>query len=36
MAKVAAEQRFRFFSRQAEAPLRWLDEHWAELRCRLS
>jgi Ser/Thr protein kinase RdoA (MazF antagonist) len=32
MAKVPAVDRFRFFSRQAEEPLRWLDAHWAELR----
>ncbi|MCC7261505.1 MAG: phosphotransferase [Candidatus Latescibacteria bacterium] len=36
MAKVAADQRFRFFSRQAEAPLRWLDEHWEALRRQFS
>ncbi len=35
MAKVAADQRFRFFSRQAEEPLRWLDEHWQALRQQL-
>lgn len=36
MAKVPADQRFRFFSRQAEAPLRWLDQHWPALRQSLS
>lgn len=36
MAKVAPDQRFRFFSRQAEEPLRWLDEHWLPLRQQLS
>ena len=35
MAKVAPDQRFRFFSRQAEEPLRWLDEHWLPLRQHL-
>ena len=31
MAKVAPEERFRFFSRDVEAPLAWLDENWAAL-----
>lgn len=31
MAKVAPEDRFRFFARDAEAPLAWLDGHWKEL-----
>jgi len=35
MAKVPAGERFRFFSRQAEEPLRWLDENWAGLRHQL-
>lgn len=35
MAKVPPDQRFRFFSRQAEEPLRWLDEHWQPLRQQL-
>ena len=32
MAKVPREERFRFFSRDVEKPLHWLDEHWADLR----
>ncbi len=31
MAKVGREERFRFFSRDIEEPLNWLDEHWPEL-----
>lgn len=32
MAKVEPSERFRFFSRGVEEPLRWLDVHWAELQ----
>jgi len=32
MAKVDSGERFRFFGRGVEAPLRWLDVHWAELQ----
>ena len=31
MAKVDPGERFRFFSRGVDQPLRWLDEHWASL-----
>ena len=32
MAKVDSGERFRFFGRGVEEPLRWLDTHWAELQ----
>ena len=32
MAKVPAGDRFRFFSREIEKPLVWLDRHWDVLR----
>jgi Ser/Thr protein kinase RdoA (MazF antagonist) len=35
MAKVHGSERFRFFSREIEKPLRWLDTNWAHLRKRL-
>ena len=35
VAKVAAGDRFRFFSRDVRAPLEWLDRHWDELRGRV-
>ena len=35
MAKVPKDERFRFFSREVVKPLRWLDEHWTDLRKRL-
>jgi len=31
MAKVRPEDRLRFFLRDIEKPLRWLDEHWRQL-----
>jgi Ser/Thr protein kinase RdoA (MazF antagonist) len=31
MAKVAPSERFRFFARDIEGPLRWMDAHWAEI-----
>ena len=31
MAKVAPDQRFRFFSRGIERPLIWMDDNWARL-----
>ena len=35
MAKVDRDDRFRFFAREIETPLRWLDEHWPDLRRQL-
>ena len=35
MAKVNKDERFRFFSRQIEKPLLWLDTNWTYLRKRL-
>ena len=35
MAKVHESERFRFFSRDIEKPLHWLDRNWAHLRERL-
>ena len=35
MAKVHADDRFRFFSRQVEKPLLWLDENWTRLRDKI-
>jgi Ser/Thr protein kinase RdoA (MazF antagonist) len=35
MAKVNRNERFRFFSREIEKPLRWLDTNWAHLRKQL-
>ena len=32
MAKVAEEERLRFFSRGVEEPVRWLDENWGALK----
>jgi Ser/Thr protein kinase RdoA (MazF antagonist) len=32
MAKVQPHERFQFFSRDIEKPLRWMDAHWAEIR----
>lgn len=32
MAKVAPEDRFRFFSRDVETPLVWLDDNWPTLQ----
>jgi len=32
MAKVQEDDRFRFFSRDIERPLRWMDANWADLR----
>jgi Ser/Thr protein kinase RdoA (MazF antagonist) len=31
MAKVRPEERYTFFARDIEAPLRWMDAHWAEI-----
>lgn len=31
MAKVQPHERFHFFARDIEGPLRWMDAHWAEL-----
>lgn len=31
MAKVGADHRFRFFARDLEMPLQWLDDHWEQL-----
>ena len=31
MAKVRPEERFHFFARDIEGPLRWMDAHWAEI-----
>jgi len=35
LAKVPEEDRFRFFAREIERPLAWLDRNWTELRGRL-
>lgn len=35
MAKVRKDERFRFFSRQAEKPLLWLDTNWRSLRSQI-
>ncbi len=35
MAKVHESDRFRFFSREIEKPLCWLDENWAHVRKQL-
>jgi Ser/Thr protein kinase RdoA (MazF antagonist) len=35
MAKVHKSERFRFFSRQVEKPLIWLDTNWVHLRGQL-
>ena len=35
MAKVPPDQRFRFFSRDVESPLNWLDENWSRLKRQL-
>ena len=35
MAKVHRNERFRFFSREIEKPLRWLDTNWVYLRKQL-
>ncbi|MDA0745880.1 MAG: phosphotransferase [bacterium] len=35
MAKVTPEDRFRFFSRDIEKPLHWLDNHWPVLKNRV-
>jgi len=32
MAKVSPKERFRFFSRDIEKPLEWLEAHWERLR----
>lgn len=32
MAKVDADERFRFFARDIEKPLCWLDVHWEQLK----
>jgi len=32
MAKVDADERFRFFARDVEKPLGWLDAHWEQLK----
>jgi Ser/Thr protein kinase RdoA (MazF antagonist) len=31
MAKVERDERFRFFARDIEGPLCWMDAHWAEV-----
>jgi hypothetical protein len=31
MAKVRPHERFHFFARDIEGPLRWMDAHWAEI-----
>ena len=36
MAKVDPSDRFRFFAREIEEPLRWLDANWQGLRSRLA
>ncbi|MFH1570480.1 MAG: phosphotransferase [Gemmatimonadota bacterium] len=35
MAKVRPEERFRFFARDVERPLLWLDAHWPQVEARL-
>jgi Ser/Thr protein kinase RdoA (MazF antagonist) len=35
MAKVQKDQRFRFFTRQVEKPLLWLDSNWSHLRGKI-
>ena len=35
MAKVRADERFRFFAREIDEPLLWLDENWASLEGQL-
>ena len=35
MAKVDPTERFRFFARHIDGPLRWLDEHWVGLEQEL-
>lgn len=35
MAKVHKDDRFRFFSRQVEKPMIWLDENWERLKSQI-
>jgi Ser/Thr protein kinase RdoA (MazF antagonist) len=35
MPKVGPQERFRFFAREVERPLRWMDAHWYRL-CQAS